>query len=87
VLDGNMISHIQTLVPAHDFSFRGGMGDSDPGPLRGSAGNDPVEPLAHPRLQQQRGRRLSHLPLDFGRVVLLLRAVPRQFGKLVVAVR
>ena len=38
-----------------------------------------------PRCEQQRRRRLAHLPLDLGRVVFLLGAVARERAQLVVA--
>ena len=81
-LDVDPVTDIESLESSHDPAFRHGLGDAHPCPFSDAPVTMRIEPLADPRCEQQRRRRLAHLPLHLGRVVLLLRAMPRQLAEL-----
>ena len=79
-LHAHAVADVEPLEAAHDACPpTGGCEDAHPGPLLGGAGHDARRTAAPIRAcEQQRRRRLPHLPLHLGGVVLLLGAVPRR---------
>src|SRR5206468_605142 len=77
------IADIKTLEAAHDFPLRRWPEDADPRTLLGRARHNCIERLSYLRCKKERRRRLPHLPLHLGHVILLLGAVARQFIELI----
>src|SRR4029453_2840536 len=72
---GHAVADVEPLAAAHQTTLDCGADDAHPGTLARGAGDEPVEPVADPVLQQERRRGLSHLALDLGGRVLLVGAV------------
>ena len=85
--DANPVADVEAVEPVHHASFDRRLQQAHPGSLCRRAGDQGVERFADARLQQQRGRRLAHLPLDLGGGVLGDRAVLRQHAERLDAVR
>ena len=85
-LHANPVPHVDALGTLHQPAFDGRIEKADPRALGGGARDDGVEPLPDSRLQQQRRRRLPHLPFHLLGGILLFRAVLRQRLQVVVAV-
>jgi hypothetical protein len=79
-LHPHALADVEAVLAAHDPALDGRAEHPHPGPLRGGAGHDAVEALALARREQHRRGRLLDLPLDLGRVILLLRAVARELA-------
>ena len=71
-LDAHPIADVKALEAAHDLSLHGRLEDADPRTLLGRASHDRVKLLADPRCEKLCGGGLSHLPLNLGRIVLLV---------------
>ena len=86
-LHAHPIPHVEPLGPLFQPALGRRIENPGPGPLRGGAGDDPVEFGADPAAQQARRRGLPRETLDFLGVVFLFRAVDRERLELVGPIR
>jgi len=86
-LHAHPIPHVEPLGAVFQPALDRRIENPGPGPLRGGAGDDPVELGADPVAQQARRRRLPRETLDFLGVVFFFRAVDRERLELVGAKR